>query len=1071
MLLINNIYGCYKRVLSCLNVSIGLSATILCGHAFATPLFDDGTVEGDVYGGISDITQISDDKMEGTSGFNTSVLNQVNIHSETVGVNQSSIIVDSSNNSIAGNVYGGYAVILGRSGNATAADTDGSGSPRDRSAYAYTHSTVQGDNSTVEANNNVVSIAQTVAVGGSVYGGRGNYIAQSGNAVAGSITGNINYDIDYGSSGGYTAIQAWGDKVRVNGNAVNIAQLVSVSGDVYGGQASYVAQSGKATSGHVGALAPDTNSWSAIFSSSNLLEASNNTINIGPYSVVNGDIYGGQASQFVQSGDAMGGNASTTDSYFPLVSASAITSLRTGETEIKASNNVVEMSSTGGKVYGGKASLVARAGNAGGGNVNVVSTMSSISAEASAGVNADFVTIEANSNVVELSQQASAQGGVYGGYAGLVVAAGKAEGGNATTPVDTTSTPSLYGEANIEASNSTILANNNSVILNGLLKDGSVYGGYAELTAVGGTAISGSTTAVPNAEKLPESSAEIDVSNSKVVANNNTVTLNGTVANGSIYGGYVRFDLTQGTAINADNTAGHNGVNPTNTQVQAINNTVNIGDVAQISGTITSLYGGYLQSTGYFPQNYDVFTGNTLNFSAQPVKVNNLGNFEHYNFTLLPSLANQPEALITANNISLGANLANISDGTTTPSKATVVGIHSGKVLKAGDEFVLMKAMNDFTGKGQGIDSTGVAQQGISLLYDVHTWVDDSNKEVKATILGDPDNGSDENSGALPSKPEDDSAATVNPQLKALPMAYLYSSTLVNRGGDIVAYDTYRTIREQNKGAWGKVPFVIASGNHLRYNVGSNIKANEYLLSSGLSYTTDDGVTTAAFIEGGWGRYDSYTRFDNADNVHADGSSKYYGIGLLARYDLPKGAYLEGSARIGRTQTEFSTKDIVNRATGQFAHYNIKSNYLAGHIAEGYMMSISKRNSLDLSIKYLFSRISSRDVTVAGDPFHFSAINSHRVRLNAEFKHQYSSALMLMSGLGYENEFIGRAKSTTYGVYNIDAPDMEGGTGIGFFGITARPISDQNLSLDVKVNGYTGKREGIGGLFRINYAF
>ncbi|MGJ3351870.1 hypothetical protein AAZR23_20750, partial [Morganella sp. Je.2.23] len=84
------------------------------------------------------------------------------------------------------------------------------------------------------------------------------------------------------------------------------------------------------------------------------------------------------------------------------------------------------------------------------------------------------------------------------------------------------------------------------------------------------------------------------------------------------------------------------------------------------------------------------------------------------------------------------------------------------------------------------LTTRGIAQQGVSLLYDVRTDVDINGKLVTATILGN-------NKPVDPVDPETP-AARVNPQLKALSEGHLASAMMLTRGGDTLAYNTVHTI-------------------------------------------------------------------------------------------------------------------------------------------------------------------------------------------------------------------------------------------------------------------------------------
>lgn len=151
--------------------------------------------------------------------------------------------------------------------------------------------------------------------------------------------------------------------------------------------------------------------------------------------------------------------------------------------------------------------------------------------------------------------------------------------------------------------------------------------------------------------------------------------------------------------------------------------------------------------------------------------------------------------------------------------------------------------------------------------------------------------------------------------------------------------------------------------------------------------------------------------------------------------------------------------------------YNINGTYFGAHIGGGYQFALNADNQLDLSAKYLWSGIGSKDILVTGDPIHFDSLNSHRLRLKGENSYQINSDYSLLTGLGYEYEFDGKAQGTTYSQFAIDAPSVKGSTGLAMIGVRYEPTSNKDLSIDFKANGYFGKRDGGSALLHLQYKF
>lgn len=73
-------------------------------------------------------------------------------------------------------------------------------------------------------------------------------------------------------------------------------------------------------------------------------------------------------------------------------------------------------------------------------------------------------------------------------------------------------------------------------------------------------------------------------------------------------------------------------------------------------------------------------------------------------------------------------------------------------------------------------------------------------------------------------------------------------------------------------------------------------------------------------------------------------------------------------------------------------------------------------------------------------------------------------------GAAWEHEFDGKARATTNG-FDIDAPNLHGNTGIGELGLSLTPSADLPLTIDLGVQGYTGKHEGVTGSLMVKWEF
>jgi outer membrane autotransporter protein len=246
-------------------------------------------------------------------------------------------------------------------------------------------------------------------------------------------------------------------------------------------------------------------------------------------------------------------------------------------------------------------------------------------------------------------------------------------------------------------------------------------------------------------------------------------------------------------------------------------------------------------------------------------------------------------------------------------------------------------------------------------------------------------------------------------------------------------------------------------------------------LLAGIALGNDAGpgrVTLGVFFEGGWGAYNSHNSFSNSASAAGKGKTEYYGGGVLARYDVKEGSlsglYADASARMGGTRTDFRSSDI--RYNGRRADFESSAMYYGLHGGLGYIWNFTDKASLDLSAKLLWIRQQGDRLTVYRDRLRFQDADSLRSRLGGRFAYAVNEHVAPYIGAYWEHEFDGRARATANG-QRLASPSLRGDTGMGELGLTLKPSKTVPLSIDLGVQGYVGKREGVTGSLQVKWEF
>ena len=394
------------------------------------------------------------------------------------------------------------------------------------------------------------------------------------------------------------------------------------------------------------------------------------------------------------------------------------------------------------------------------------------------------------------------------------------------------------------------------------------------------------------------------------------------------------------------------------------------------------------------------------------------------------------------------------------------VGLAGGTSLASGSTLTLLEVDPDKTLTANNLQrGNGIVQIGSTVAHD-----------ITADVNLDP------TTGRLNAVTAQVSPGRATDQSKALPEGFLGGLALNLQGADLVAGRGMDSAVRASSGTddaerHGFAGFGALSGGSLRYNTGSHLDMNSLSLLTGLAWGIDlapGRLTLGAFFEYGNGSYDTHNSFTNAASVDGDGTAYYLGGGILARMDFvntgPGRFYAEASGRAGKTHNEYDSSDLRD-AAGRKADYDSSSPYYGLHFGTGYVWNINDAATLDLYGKYFWTRQQGDSVGLStGEHLSFDDINSSRLRFGGRFAYILNEHVAPYIGAAWEHEFDGKARARTNG-FDIDAPNLRGNTGIGELGLSLTPSADLPLTIDLGVQGYTGKHEGVTGSLMVKWEF
>ena len=486
----------------------------------------------------------------------------------------------------------------------------------------------------------------------------------------------------------------------------------------------------------------------------------------------------------------------------------------------------------------------------------------------------------------------------------------------------------------------------------------------------------------------------------------------------------------------------------------AVNNTVTLLGSPDL--TNATLYGGFSEDEAVA---LDLRSGNRLHVqTASAITVRDIRNFEEVNI-VVPSLSAsyKSQAFVTLTN-EAGTDLSESSLNVTVASAA-----EEGLVLSSGDRFMILQNSNGLT-LGQW-SVNGIAMTDASQLSEGGSL----KAEKTATSLDLVFSGG---------------AEKATEQAAVLSEAHAAGGAMVLAGADMASGPGMSAAMhafDKKEVPYGLAVFGAVSGASQRYNLESHIDLRSVSLIAGPVFAASTGcgrLTAGAFFEYGAGSYGAEHDMRSSPEINGDGNLSYMGAGLLARLDLPSFSsgnfYLEASGRAGTLRNGFETGDsrLKNVQTGRTLEYDMDMAYQSIHAKAGYLWNVADSLTLDLSGAYLWTHVFDDAVTSStGGRIEYDDFTSNRVRIAARLSYEGSDVWKPYVGAAFEHEFSGEARVRANSC-DTDTSDLTGSTAIGELGLSLTSASAGiPLTVDLNVQGFAGKRQGIAGNLMVLYEF
>lgn len=882
-----------------------------------------------------------------------------------------------------------------------------------------------------------MGVFSTSAQAEDLYGCHNTSLIKVENANGCSASVGLNQKNDGAVFGGYADGTA-------NNNRVNIAHGANVTSSVNGGFTSKKeANHNEVVIGNNVQIGTGRNGGGVWGGTSIESHSDFNAVRIGTNTTVIGSVIGGFGGS---DNKAVANNVSASSNSVHIGDLSNITSSVSGGSggKISSFNEVI----IGNGVKVGREVSLTNAGIVEGGGASVKS---------------DFMSQEANSNIVHIGDDAQI-GMVYGGVAHAVFSKNNVANDNRVTIGNRSHTVFVTGADGWESSTVT----NNSVTIGTDAVTNQIYGARSASGNVSNNTVQVGKNLVADLVKGGNAySAIVGEGN----AHNNTVVLgeNAKVA-GIVIGGDALTNANNNTVVL------HRGFHVGGVGGGGALNEANNNSVTLFAGTVDkNIVGGTASNS----------KGNVLNLGTarEGIEMNKLTaeevlNFDTINFYLPENVRHNDTAL---NLSTLYLDLGNTTMNAYVPGNAN---LHSGDVVH------LIKAKDGLYWSGKGN-----VYQGITLTHDLASIaLTEDNKNLDLTFKRNNQQNTtpvtdattkpvvNTNTTETASKPvvntnttatinnpvvNKDTApiTTVNPKTKSLVQGRLVAPALVNNGASYLAGGLNSLYQDANLNQTGanESGFVQTGATDRDITTGSYVNLKGVTLDAGYAWnkpSVSGNWLYGVAAEYGYSHYT--THLD--DGTKGKGKAWNLGANVFSNYLWNNGLYAQVSLRAGRVWNDYRSDDFVH-ANGTGVRYKSNANYLASHVGFGKVWQLGENNSLDTYVKYFYSHTSGDEAKLSsGETYHFSSVRSKRGRVGVQYNHNLNN-LDVHFGVAYEREWNGDVRAQYQG-YALPTPTMKGGTTIAEAGVDYKLAGKQ---FNTTLQGYAGRQKGLGIRFGMTF--
>lgn len=147
-----------------------------------------------------------------------------------------------------------------------------------------------------------------------------------------------------------------------------------------------------------------------------------------------------------------------------------------------------------------------------------------------------------------------------------------------------------------------------------------------------------------------------------------------------------------------------------------------------------------------------------------------------------------------------------------------------------------------------------------------------------------------------------------------------------------------------------------------------------------------------------------------------------------------------------------------------FSSYDSSSAYYGTHFGVGKVSALNETVKADVYAKLLYNHQNGDSAALGGEGngevYDFDTVDSMRARIGGRVSKDYGVSTTGYAGLAYEYEFDGEARASVKG-FSTPSPSIKGSSGMFEAGYIWQPKGANDPAIDLGLQGWTGKKQGL----------